>query len=235
MKNENSNLNKDNILAIIGIIFFIVLVIMVRTSPKQEQPKNEELKPTPTSNEKVEQEKPEEVSIFKSIDTQNYHYIYNIETTEQTEIIEGTRNDNKELFTITGLEKQQYAKVGSGYLIYQNGYYQPTTSEIRDYFTYITIDSIKEIMELSTYKKEENKIKFTIDTSDLLDEYTDIEYNGFEDFKDNTITLYCNDNNQVYKIELDYSDFFTHKQNQERKFKITMEFNKFGEIPEIQI
>lgn len=242
MNKENEFLNKDNIVAIIGIIFFIVLVIIVRVSPHTEP--NEAKTPkespaptvTPTKNpDEKEQEDKEETTIFDLIDDKNYHYIYNVTNNDKIEIIEGEKNSNKEIFSILGNQKLKYGKVGDNYLKYENGNYKIITEDIRNYFTYIDIDSIKEILSISNAKEEKEKIIFTIDITDLLDKYTEIEYSGFDEFKDDTVTVYCNENNQAYKIELDYSNYFTYVNKTDTIFKVTMEFDKFGLIKELEI
>lgn len=236
MEKENTFFNKDNIIAIIGIIFFIVLVIIVRTSPRKANQNLEKptvtTSPTPTENTTPELD---QTSIFDLIDEKNYHYIYNVTENNNNEVLEGIKNANKEKFSIIGTTKEEYAKVGEGYLKLQNGIYQTTTTEIRSYFPYLNIENLKEVLELSTSQVEETKIIYKVDTTDLLDQYTDIEYSSFDDFKDDTITLYYNEDNQVYKIEIDYSNYFTYLYKNASVFKITMEFDQFGTIGEIQI
>jgi len=235
MKSEEFKKNKDTILAIIGIIFLVGLAILARAGGGNQ---NDSLEPTPSTTQNPTDEtttEPESTDILESLNQKNYHFTYTIQQNNETEIIDGKVNGSKAVFTILGNQKEEYAKVSDNYLKKENGEYKIISSEIRAYFSYINNSALSEILEISMMEEKDNIQTYSIDTTDLLDEYTDIEYDGFDDFKDDTIKIYKNKEQQIEKIELDYSNYFSYVNEQATTFKVTMEFSDYGNIEEIEL
>lgn len=226
--------NKDTILALIGILFFIALAFVARTTITKEQKPKEEPKPTATNIEESDKKDNEQQSILESLKQTNYHFTYTITENGQTEMIDGKANANKMKFTIFGNQKEEYAKLSDNYLKLINGKYEIIKNEIRPYFKYITLDEVEKILNESLSKKEDETLIFTVDVIDLLDQYTEIEYTGFEEFKDDQIKV-LTQGNQITKIEIDYSNYFSYMNKTTSSFQVVMEFRDFGNIEELEI
>lgn len=224
--------NKDSIIAIIGIIFFIILAIIARKTTMQTQ---EQPQATPTPSPIATEETIPQKDILESLKNKNYHFTYTIVEGEKTEIIDGKVNGNKMKFTIIGDQREEYAKISDSYLKLIKGNYQITTSQIRFYFPYLQIQTIEEVLKQSTQKKKENILYYTVDTIDLLDQYTEIEYTGFEERRDNQIKIITTDDGKIERIEIDYSNYYFYLNNVEKTFKITMELNQYDMIEELEI
>lgn len=234
--NQNEFLNKDSILAIIGIIFLIGLAIFARVTVNQEsteQKNKPESTPTPTATPENTENK--ETSLFDSLDSNNYHFTYTVTQNEKIEIIDGKINGNKMKFSIIGEQKEEYARVSENYLKLNNGTYQILETEIRSYFRYIKVEEMKKVMDNSITKTEGNNKTVAVDITDLIEMYTEEEYDGFEEFKDDKIIIYFDENQKIEKIELDYSNYFTHLNNQPSIFKVVMDFDQYGQIEELEI
>ena len=101
--------NKDNVIAIIGIIFFVVLAIFARFNTTSDNINNEsENKQEVAENENKDTDKEEIVS---------YNFTYTVDNNNQISIIEGKTYNNKQKFSIieNGV-KQEYAKLEDSYL-----------------------------------------------------------------------------------------------------------------------
>ena len=92
---------RDSILAIIGIIFFIGLAIFARSSasskknlppPSSSSPTSS---PTETSNAKKE-------GIDSLLDEESYSFTYTVVLGDATEVLDGKVFKNKMMFTIIG-------------------------------------------------------------------------------------------------------------------------------------
>ena len=229
-------LNRDTILALIGIVFFIVLALIARGNVSSKQDgKNSSSTVLPTPSPTASEEKVEENQIFKNIESLNYHFTYSIVQDDMKEVIDGKVNGNKQKFSIIGETEEKYAKLSESYLLFENGSYKILNQDVRSYFPYIELSNIYKILELSSGKEKGDVFVYRIDTTDLLDLYTEEEYDGFDDFDDDTIQLYFNSEKQVVKIEIDYSNYFTYVHNKNTKFHVMMEFDSFGEILELDI
>lgn len=222
--------NKDNVLAIIGIIFFVVLAIIARNN-NSSMSSNEQ---DDSVNNVVEKENQQE----ESEEDINYKFTYTVNNNGNISVIEGKRYNNKEKFSIIeNGSKQEYARLDTSYMKLFNDNYEILKEDINDYFKYIDINSVKEILEYSNYEEdEEDDIEnYSIDITDLIDRYNfELDYNGFDDFDDDSVIL-TRRNNNIVSIEMDYSNYFTYVNNSTYTFKVTMNFSSYGKVEDFDI
>ena len=102
--------NKDNVIAIIGIIFFVVLAIFARFSTNDNvSTNNKDNEVVENKNEETTEDTPEKII--------SYNFTYTVDNNNQISIIEGKTYNNKQKFSIieNGV-KQEYAKLEDSYL-----------------------------------------------------------------------------------------------------------------------
>lgn len=223
--------NKDNVIAIIGIIFFVILAIFARfnatSSNKNSNNNNQDVVEKENNDSKTEQEQEQIIS---------YDFTYTIDNNNQISIVEGKRYNNKQKFSIIeNGKKQEYAKIEDSYLKLEENKYDILNGNINDYFKYLELDDIKEFTEYSvSEEKNDNKV-YEIDVPDLIDKYNfELEYNSFNDFETDSITIEY-DKEKIKKITLDYSNYFSYITNSTYKFKVTMSFSNYGKVEDFDI
>lgn len=227
-ENKKFEWNKDNILAIVGIGFFVILAIFARFSGNNNnlEQGDGEVNSTPTSTP------PEE----ETIDIENnYHFTYTIDIGGKKEVIDGSVNASKAKFQILGAAKEEYLKLSNTIMKLVDGSYQVTeVSAIRDYFKYLDLNNIKEIMSISTVDMDEDDIYlYEVDTCDLFDEFSNGICDDFKDYPPNKLEVTYTKKGYFKKIVLDYSNYYTSLKGVESIFLVTMEFDDYGMQEEI--
>ena len=87
--------NKDNVIAIIGIIFFVILAIFARFNTTSDNINNEsENKQEVAENENKDTDKENKEEIV------SYNFTYTVDNNNQISIIEGKNYNNKQKFSI---------------------------------------------------------------------------------------------------------------------------------------
>lgn len=228
--------NKDNVIAIIGIIFFVLLAIFARFTTSDNDNNVDNKKDNQETVEKDNQNNNEDGEEEIEEETISYNFTYTVDNNNQISIIEGKFYNNKQKFSIIeNGEKQEYAKLEDNYLKLKNGTYEILKGDINDYFKYLNINDIIEFTEYSTYEEEDDIKIYEIDIPDLIDKYNlELEYNGFDDFKSDSITIEERKGN-VKEIVLDYSNYFSYITNSKYRFKVTMKFNDYGKVEDFVI
>ena len=221
--------NKDNVIAIIGIIFFVVLAIFARFSTNDNVVNdNKDNEVVENKNEETTEDTPEKIV--------SYNFTYTVDNNNQISIIEGKVYNNKQKFWIieNGI-KQEYAKLEDNYMHLINGTYEILKGDINEYFKYLELNDIIEFTEYSIFEEKDDTKTYEIDVPDLIDKYNfELEYDSFSDFKSDSITVEY-DKNNIEKITLDYSNYFSYITNSNYKFKVTMNFNSYGKIENFEI
>ncbi len=227
MKNKKFEWNKDTIIAIVGICFFVILGIMARVSSPRDTLDEPPVSPTPSPSDSSSEM---ELAL-------NYHFTYSVEIDNQKEIIDGKVYANKAKFSILTTEKEEYAKLGDSYMRLIDGKYQILDSPlIRDYFFYLDLDSIKEIMGLSLFETgEDDQLIYQVSTPDLLDTYTNVDYDSFSEYPVNRMEVTYTKKGYFKKIKLDYSAYFSYLKGRDTNFILTMEFDDYGRIQDFEI
>lgn len=223
--------NKDNVIAIIGIIFFVILAIFARFNTTSDNINNEsENKQEVAENENKDTDKENKEEIV------SYNFTYTVDNNNQISIIEGKTYNNKQKFSIieNGV-KQEYAKLEDSYLKLGENEYEILKGDINDYFKYLELNDIIEFTEYSIFEEKDDTKTYEIDVPDLIDKYNfELEYDSFSDFKSDSITVEY-DKNNIEKITLDYSNYFSYITNSTYKFKVTMTFNSYGQVEDFEI
>jgi len=198
-------IDENDVLKIaIGLIFIIFLVIIVRGNDKVKVNDN---KDNNKDNEIKEEIKEEKEDIYSKIDKGNYSFTYNININDNKEDINGTVKDN--IINIDNLYNGDIKEFNN----------------IKGYFKYLNIESIKEILDLSYCDNKDNIYNCTIDTFDLIDIYnSDIEYDSFTSSSSNKIKLVLIDN-YISEIELDYTNYYKYLNKDNSKFNINIKYN----------
>ena len=228
--------NKDNIIAIIGIIFFVLLAIFARfttsSNDNTEDNKNGNQETIEKDNQNNDEDSEEEIGE----ETISYNFTYTIDNNNQISIVEGKFYNNKQKFSIieNGI-KQEYAKLEDNYLKLENGTYEILKGDINDYFKYLDLEDIIEFTEYSIYEEDDDTKIYEIDVPELIDKYNlELEYNGFDEFKSDSITI--EERKGIIKeIILDYSNYFSYITNSKYSFKVTMKFNDYGKVEDFEI
>lgn len=232
MKKPKIEMNRDTIIAIVGLVFFLVLIILARMGGGEEslQP---EASPTPD----IPIYSPEADEDDEKVTSDNYHFTYTIEKDATKEVIDGKVYASKAKFSILGASKEEYVKLSNSYMRLVNGEYQvidPT--QIRDYLIYLDLDGITTLQSFSVAKNEEDDIyEYEIEITDLLDQYTDLDYDAFADYKTDKMTICYNKKGYIKEIRLDYSNYFSYLSGKDSVFKVTMEFDQYGEISDFEV
>lgn len=167
----------------------------------------------------------------------NYHFIYSVNIDNNEVIYEGDKMDTKEVFTKNkaGVIEKYYNDnnifsklVESSWVNTENPY---------EIITFRDIDSFKKIIDKATYvSRTENADKsniysYKISTSTLL-YILDSTTADLDDIP-NQIKVYTNTNNEVIKVEYDFSSYFNYKKVSLNSLVITMNYSNYGEIDNI--
>lgn len=233
--------HRDNVLAIIGIIFFIFLAIASRSGSREKRDVVDtpaSVTPSSTSSNQGQNDSVQEAENLELFPDKNYHFTITVVQNGQTEIIDGNRDGNKQKFSVIGSVKEEYAKISENYLKLENGSYSILNTEIRSYFPYLDLDQLEKILQKSFVTEQDGISTYEVDILDLLDFYTNLEYSGFDELDDDQVKIYKNTKSQVYKIEMDYSNYFSYQDQamtEKSTFQVTMEFDRFGEIQDLDI
>ena len=196
-------------------IFFIVIIVMIRSNPSDET--NEVVTP------KFD---------FSLIEANNYHFHYQDVLGNGTTVYDGDRNQDNSLFTksdsvnslsIYSSGSIYLGKDSSGaYVMIDNPYLFP---ELKD------LDSIKKVLNKATYISTSNLRKtYQISTTTLVSIFDNQEIDL--DDMPNTIVVTTNSDGQIYKIEYDFSSYSIYRGY--GAYQGSLLYSNFSNIPEIE-
>lgn len=175
---------------------------------------------------------------FSKIESNNYHFIYNINLNDTEIVYEGDKYLNKELFIKSnGLLKEQFYKLDDKYLKNINNVWSKTDNPYV-FNDFLNILNIKELLKIATsdskteFNDKSKMFKYSVSTTSIIKiiEKTNIDISD----NPNTITITTDSNNEVVKIELDLSSYIYFKDNNNKNLKINLNYSKFGEIEKIK-
>ena len=227
---------KDKLFGIFFIIFFAVLVIMIRTGNANNDGEFDDQNNTSSGDYDEIIEDEDMKNMYSGINNKNYEYTYTINIDNHKEIITGKAFNNKEKFSIISNGKEEYAILSGNYLKLENNNYK-VVDKINDYYKYLDLNIIKKLILLSETEDETDQyIVYKIDITDLIDEYNfDVEYDGFEEYKPDRATYYLNKNGTIDKIVLDYSEYYTYVTKKQSTMVLTLEFSNYGKVVDFEI
>ena len=170
---------------------------------------------------------------INKIESNNYHYIYNINYNDEIITIDGEKYNDIENFVIKeNNTMSNYFKNSKGYLKKESDKWIKVTDP--NNFSYITnIDSIKNILDSATYiSKQDNKtIEYHISTTTLV-KIIDGKNIDIDDLP-NKIILKVDNYKEVEEIELDLSPYLTYTNGKDSKLIINTYYDSFNNIEEI--
>lgn len=209
--------SKSKIILFFGFyfVFFFFLIMSIRSN----------------SSNVVEKDK--YLFSIDNLKNNNYHFQYTLNIDNVKTIYEGDLNKNQELFTVNNIEK--YYEENNIYFKYSNGWMNSANP-------YQVInprygDIIEKILDNATYiSKTENVDKtkvynYQITTTTL---YKIFDFNDIDlDDMINEIKVYTDEDNDLVKLEFDFSSYYTYKGICTNKLNILMEYSNYGKINEL--
>ena len=217
-KNKDERYHGIAMLLIYGI-FLLVIVLAIRiggTSNYEEVPTS----PSPTPIVDEEQEKPN-----------NYSYTYRITKNGISAVYLGKRVEDKEKFTaiINGVSID-YAILSNNFLILENGTYQVT--DIPDYdFKYCNQDKILELVKDEIPTENGNLIKYTVNNHKIATIFQE----EVKDLYGNNMIQIQQENGQVKEITLDFSSYFSNKNEVETNWIAELSYTDIGLIEDFNL
>lgn len=234
----NDKQKRSRAILLIYLVFFILLVIMVRFNLKSSLTKNnenteanntenvtnsnQEITPEPNANNELNE-------MFSDIDLNNYEFKYVVDIKNSVSTIEGKRYNNKYLFTLEN----------NGSILYFSGttnYIKVRETEDGEYklngFPYVLIN----YFDSSVIKDLLNKSSLNNGLFEISNESISTIANKKLSNSDaiNNIEVFLK-NNKINKIELDLSNAVSSYMNESVSAKISLEYNNFGLIEDFDI
>lgn len=204
------------------LVFFLILMIAVRSGGNTASSYTTE----------TDSKKPYNISFEKILDN-NYHFKYEINLDQNTYVYEGNKNGNKELFTL-GVDN--FYRKEENFLKNTNGIWLKNDNPyiMNDF---LDINKITNIFDSATYISKtdyESGMKvynFQITTNTLVKLLENIDI----DIADipNEIIVKTDEENSANEIKLDLSSYCKYKNLSSIKGEITLNYDNFGEIEEI--
>lgn len=198
-------------------VFFFFLIMAIRSN----------------SSNVIDNENNKYLFSIESIKNNNYHFKYTLNIDENKTTYEGDLNNNKQLFTINNVEN--YYEENNVYFKYNNSWentsnpyqiinprYGKTIEKLLDKATYIS----------KTENVDETKIyNYQITTTTLykLFDLVDVDLDDIP----NDMKVYTDENNNVVKLEFDFSSYYKAKQLCNNKLDILMEYSNYGQVEEL--
>ena len=197
------------------LIFFIVIIVMIRSNPS-------------TLDDDVITPKFD----FSLIESNNYHFHYQDVLGNSSIIYDGDRNNDSALFTksdsVNSLSIYSSGSIylGKGtnneYVMIDNPYLFP---ELKD------LDSIKKMLNKATYISTGNlKKTYQISTTTLVSLFDNKEIDL--DDMPNTIVVTTNSDGQIYKLEYDFSSYSIYRGY--GAYQSSLLYSNFSNVPEIE-
>ena len=205
-------------------IFFLVVVLMVRSLP--------------TNNNSNNYNNINGINI-SNIKKNNYHFKYSVNIDRNIIVYEGETNNNKTLFykSINGATENYYKENDTYYMKINNIW--TTSTNPYSLSNFIDIETIEKILKESKYisKTEYNdhtrKYNYQISTTTLV-KLIDNEIVDLDDMP-NDIFITTDSYNRVQKIEFNLSSYTNYKLLSTINSNIVLEYSKFNEISDINV
>lgn len=210
------------------LIFFFVVIVLVRTSHNAPTRTNETIQKTVSYSYNLER-----------LEKRNYHFKYLSTIGEDIILYEGDRFQTKEFFQVmTNALVNYYYRDGELFIKQENtSWVVSDTPYVLDAF--YDVDMIGQILEKAEFiaKTEYNNTKlelqFRISTKELIKLFKlqDIPIINEEQ---NEIVLELDQDKNIERIEYDLTNFYTTAYQVPKKVFIEMTYSNFGKVKEIE-
>lgn len=170
---------------------------------------------------------------IEALKSNNYHFKYTLNIDGVNTIYEGDLNNNKQLFTINNVDKyyeesNTYFKYNNGWVSATNPYqvivprYQEVLEKLLDNATYISKTENVDKTNIYTYQISTTTLYKLFDLVDL--DLDDIP---------NEIKVYTDSDNNLIKLEMDFSSYYRVKKMCINRLVILMEYSNYGNISDL--
>ena len=244
-KEKDERWHAGAMLIIYGI-FITFVIVSVRTAPSttNQQGTNQTTTPTntpvstPNSNTSITdgiiKEETQETIPSQEYEI-NYSYVFTIQNNEYKEVITGKKLDDKEIFTIidtTG--STDYAKLSDNYLKKENGEYHIVESPSNN-LKYVNVEDIIELTLNTTPTQTENIYTYTVPSYQVMKMFhPDRSIDSIDGTLMDTIIL-TTENDNLKKIDINFSNYYTALSIYPSTLIITMEFSNIGTTEDFNI
>ena len=206
------------------LIFFIVVILFVKFSSRSTT--------LPSDYEKGKSSG-KEISIDKLVEN-NYLFTYKIVLDGKEYIYNGKRNKDIELFQFNNKtyyknEDTYFSKNNELWVKVDNPY---VFGDFIDSGKIIPIIEMASLESKTTYEDGRSSINMLISTNTLNQKLNNIDSDFFEE--PNKITLIANKNNEIDEINYDLSSYCTLNKLCQNSLKITLNYEMYGEIKNIE-
>ena len=206
------------------LIFFIVVILFVKFSSRSTT--------LPSDYEKGKSSG-KEISIDKLVQN-NYLFTYKINLDGKEYIYNGKRNKDIELFQFNNKtyyknEDTYFSKNNELWVKVDNPY---VFGDFIDSGKIIPIIEMASLESKTTYEDGRSSINMLISTNTLNQKLNNIDSDFFEE--PNKITLIANKNNEIDEINYDLSSYCTLNKLCQNSLKITLNYDMYGEIKNIE-
>lgn len=206
------------------LIFFIVVILFVKFSTRSTT--------LPSDYEKGKSSG-KEISIDKLVEN-NYLFTYKIVLDGKEYIYNGKRNKDIELFQFNNKtyyknEDTYFSKNNELWVKVDNPY---VFGDFIDSGKIIPIIEMASLESKTTYEDGRSSINMLISTNTLNQKLNNIDSDFFEE--PNKITLIANKNNEIDEINYDLSSYCTLNKLCQNSLKITLNYEMYGEIKNIE-
>jgi len=238
-KEKNERYHASAMLIIYGI-FITILVVSVRSAPKQTPNNNLSQTPTPTPTinsitDGIIKEEEKQESIQQPENEINYSYVFTVQNNNKREIITGKKIDDKKIFTIINeIGSTDYAKLSNNYLKKENGNYHIIENPSNN-LKYLNVEDIIELTLNTNSVQNGNVLTYTIPSYRIMKMY---HPDRSIDSVDGTLMDYISmtlENNQLKKIDINFSNYYTVLNIYPSTLLITMEFSNIGTTEDFNI
>ena len=209
-------------------VFFLVLIIMIRTSPARN-----EVNSTPSPS-------PSNTPVEENTHIKNYQYIYTITEDEKSLVYMGKAYDHKELFTFVDKVSNTYYRLNDHFFKEVEGDFVVDSNPYL-YEAFYNLDTLEELIEHKDPIQEDNEDTYTVPVSDILDIYYPEEnYNGFivDEIEDAKIIVNKTDD-KIAKVTFQLDPLATYlNQVGEASINhltITLEYYDYGKITDFDM
>ncbi len=209
-------------------VFFLVLIIMIRTSPARKE-ENPTLTPS-SSNTPVED----------NVNIKNYQYIYTVNEDDHSLVYMGKAYDHKELFTFVNETTNTYYRLNDHFFKKVEGNFVVDSNPYL-YESFYNVDNLDELIKNKDAFQEGNEATYTVPISDILDIYYPEEnYNGFvvDEIEDVKVTV-TEINEKIVKVVFQLDPLAKYlSQVEEASFThltITLEYYDYGKITDFDM
>lgn len=204
------------------LIFFIALALFMLFSSKNT-----------TRPSDYERSRRDDISMDK-LNNENYLFTYKINLDGNEYIYNGKRNKSVELFQFNN---KNYYKNGDSYYVKNDELWIKSDNPylFNDFIDSSKLSSILELSMLdskTSYEDGRNAFNLLISTNTINQKFNSVDSDFLEE--PNKITITSNSDSEVSEIKYDLSSYCTLNELCQRSLNITLTYDMYGEIKEIE-